>query len=42
MVDLTDAPTGTGANGQVKEVVNVNNLVKYFPVRGGILKRVVA
>ena len=42
MVDLTDTPTGTGGNGQVKELVNVNNLVNYFPVRGGILKRVVA
>ena len=42
MVDPTDFPTDIGGNGQVKELVSVNNLVKYFPVRGGILKRVVA
>jgi hypothetical protein len=29
-------------NNQVKELVKVNNLVKYYPVRGGILRRVVA
>jgi ABC-type microcin C transport system duplicated ATPase subunit YejF len=42
VIDTTDTPTEIGDNGQVKELVNVNNLVKYFPVRGGILQRVVA
>ena len=42
MIDPTDTPTEIGDNGQVKELVHVNVLVKYFPVRGGILKRVVA
>ena len=42
MINTTDTPTEIGDNGQVKELVNVNNLVKYFPVRGGILQRVVA
>lgn len=27
---------------QVKDLIKVNNLVKHFPVRGGILKRVIA
>ena len=30
------------ANNQVRELVKVRNLVKLFPVRGGIFKRVVA
>jgi peptide/nickel transport system ATP-binding protein/oligopeptide transport system ATP-binding protein len=29
-------------NGQKKDLVEVKNLVKYFPVRGGLLQRVVA
>lgn len=29
-------------NGQKQDLVKVNNLVKYFPVRGGLLQRVVA
>lgn len=41
MVDTTDTPTEISDNGQVKDLVKVNNLVKYFPVRGGILQRVV-
>jgi peptide/nickel transport system ATP-binding protein/oligopeptide transport system ATP-binding protein len=32
-----------GANGQTKrDLVEIKNLVKYFPVRGGLLQRVVA
>ena len=42
VIDPTDTPTNIGDNGQVTNLVNVKNLVKYFPVRGGILKRVVA
>src|SRR5574341_1184222 len=29
-------------NGQKRDLVEVKNLVKYFPVRGGLLQRVVA
>ncbi len=32
----------SGMNGDKPDLVQVENLVKYFPVRGGILKRVVA
>ena len=36
-----DGPAG--ANGQTKrDLVEIKNLVKYFPVRGGLLQRVVA
>ncbi len=29
-------------NGNSKKLIDVNNLVKYFPVRGGLLQRVIA
>jgi peptide/nickel transport system ATP-binding protein/oligopeptide transport system ATP-binding protein len=41
MVAESNPPVNTD-NNQVKELVKVNNLVKYYPVRGGILRRVVA
>jgi peptide/nickel transport system ATP-binding protein/oligopeptide transport system ATP-binding protein len=30
------------ANGKNSDLIKVNNLVKYFPVRGGLLRRVIA
>jgi peptide/nickel transport system ATP-binding protein/oligopeptide transport system ATP-binding protein len=38
MTDLNSAQT----NGRSEQIIKVNNLVKYFPVRGGLLQRVVA
>jgi peptide/nickel transport system ATP-binding protein/oligopeptide transport system ATP-binding protein len=38
MTDLNSAQT----NGRGEQFIKVNNLVKYFPVRGGLLQRVVA
>jgi hypothetical protein len=40
--DIDNPISGNQTNGQVKDLVEVKNLVKYFPVRGGVLKRVVA
>jgi peptide/nickel transport system ATP-binding protein/oligopeptide transport system ATP-binding protein len=37
---MSDQPTPT--NGDRRKLVDVANLVKYFPVRGGLLRRVVA
>lgn len=41
---MTDEKNTNGSNGQGKRkvLVEVNNLVKYFPVRGGLLQRVKA
>jgi peptide/nickel transport system ATP-binding protein/oligopeptide transport system ATP-binding protein len=36
------AATAASANGKGRALVEVKNLVKYFPVRGGLLQRVVA
>jgi oligopeptide/dipeptide ABC transporter ATP-binding protein len=32
----------TSQNGSSKKLIDVNNLVKYFPVRGGLLQRIIA
>ncbi len=37
---MTDNPSNN--NGQSKDLIHVKNLVKYYPVRGGVLRRVVA
>ena len=37
---MTDNPSKK--NGRSKDLVQVKNLVKYYPVRGGVLRRVVA
>ena len=42
MVDLIHPTVDMNTEDQVKDLVIVNNLVKHFPVRGGILKHVVA
>ncbi|MCA9974627.1 MAG: ABC transporter ATP-binding protein, partial [Anaerolineales bacterium] len=41
---MTDEKNANGSKGQQKRkvLVEVNNLVKYFPVRGGLLQRVQA
>jgi peptide/nickel transport system ATP-binding protein/oligopeptide transport system ATP-binding protein len=42
VVDLNHPTIDTSTEDQVKDLVKVNNLVKHYPVRGGIMKRVVA
>ena len=42
MIDQIHPTVDMSTKDQVKDLVKVNNLVKYFPVQGGILKRVVA
>ena len=42
MVDLIHPTNDISTADQVKELVKVNNLIKHYPVWGGILKRVVA
>ena len=42
MVDLIHPTIDMSTEDRVKDLLKVNNLVKHFPVRGGILKRVVA
>ncbi len=42
MVDLIHPTIGISTEDLVKDLVKVNNLVKHYLVRGGILKRVVA
>jgi peptide/nickel transport system ATP-binding protein/oligopeptide transport system ATP-binding protein len=41
---VDDGADGAGANGQngKRDIVEIKNLVKYFPVRGGLLQRIVA
>jgi peptide/nickel transport system ATP-binding protein/oligopeptide transport system ATP-binding protein len=41
---VDDGADGAGANGQSgkRDIVEIKNLVKYFPVRGGLLQRIVA
>lgn len=42
MIDTTNSRTEFRSHSKDTDLVKVQNLVKYFPVRGGILKRVVA
>ncbi len=37
---MTDNPSNK--NGRSKDLIQVKNLVKYYPVRGGVLRRVIA
>jgi peptide/nickel transport system ATP-binding protein/oligopeptide transport system ATP-binding protein len=41
---VDDGADGAGANGKngKRDIVEIKNLVKYFPVRGGLLQRIVA
>lgn len=42
MTQTLETPIKTGAASSAKELVKVQDLVKYFPVRAGLLQRVVA
>ena len=42
MTEMLETHTTTGIKADAKELVKVENLVKYFPVRAGLLQRVVA
>jgi oligopeptide/dipeptide ABC transporter ATP-binding protein len=42
MTQMHNTPAAVGAKVEAKELVKVENLVKYFPVRAGLLQRVVA
>ncbi|PKN95180.1 MAG: peptide ABC transporter substrate-binding protein [Chloroflexi bacterium HGW-Chloroflexi-6] len=42
MTEILKTQAGTGLKSQAKELVKVEDLVKYFPVRAGLLQRVVA
>ena len=42
MVDLIHPTVDMSTEDQVKDLVEVNNLVKHYPVWGGILNRMVA
>lgn len=42
MSEITKNTEATSTNGRKKDLVKVENLKKYFPVRGGLLKKVIA
>ena len=39
---LSEFATPSNSNRKLKDLIRVNDLVKYFPVRAGVLKRTVA